>query len=80
MNNLIDYEVVIVGAGVIGLAVAKELQENNFKSVIVLDKNNNFGQETSSRNSQVIHSGIFNNINSKNLDFVSKVKTYFMIF
>ena len=63
MSNLIDYEVVIVGAGVIGLAVAKELQENNFKSVLVLDKNSNFGQETSSRNSQVIHSGIFNNIN-----------------
>ena len=69
MNNLVDYEVVIIGAGAVGLAVAKELQENNFKSVIVLDKNNNFGQETSSRNSQVIHSGIFNDLTSEKFKF-----------
>ena len=69
MNNLVDYEVVIIGAGAVGLAVAKELQEHNFKSVIVLDKNNNFGQETSSRNSQVIHSGIFNDLTSEKFKF-----------
>ena len=75
MSNLYDYEVVIIGAGAVGLAVAKELQENNFKSVIVLDKNNNFGQETSSRNSQVIHSGIFNDINSMKFKFCVKGKS-----
>ena len=69
MNNLVDYEVVIIGAGAVGLAVAKDLQENNFKSVIVLDKNNNFGQETSSRNSQVIHSGSFNDLTSEKFKF-----------
>ena len=75
MSNLYDYEVVIIGAGAVGLAVAKELQENNFKSVIVLDKNNNFGQETSSRNSQVIHSGIFNDINSMKFKFCVEGKS-----
>tara|TARA_B100000963_G_scaffold334966_1_gene328661 strand:- start:3244 stop:4392 length:1149 start_codon:yes stop_codon:yes gene_type:complete len=69
MSSLVDYEVVIIGAGAVGLAIAKELQENQCKSVIVLEKNSNFGQETSSRNSQVIHSGIFNDINSKKFQF-----------
>ena len=69
MSNLVDYEVVIIGAGAVGLAVAKELQENNVKSVLVLEKNSNFGQETSSRNSQVIHSGIFNDFNSEKFKF-----------
>ena len=69
MSNLVDYEVVIIGAGAVGLAVAKELQENNVKSVLVLEKNSNFGQETSSRNSQVIHSGIFNDLNSEKFKF-----------
>ena len=42
--ELIDnnYEVVIIGAGAVGLAIAKELQENQCKSVIVLEKNSNF--------------------------------------
>ena len=65
MKNTIDYEIVIVGAGVIGLAIARELAINNFKSVLIIDRNSSFGEETSSRNSQVIHSGIFNNIESK---------------
>lgn len=65
MKNTIDYEIVIIGAGVIGLSIAKALARNNFKSVLIIDRNNNFGEEISSRNSQVIHSGIFNDINSK---------------
>ena len=65
MNNSYDFEVVIIGCGVIGLAIAQKLYDNNIKSVLLIDKNSKFGQETSSRNSQVIHSGIFNDINSK---------------
>ncbi len=65
MKNIIDYEVVIIGAGVVGLAIARELLLNKFKSVLIIERNSNFGEETSSRNSQVIHSGIFNDINSK---------------
>ena len=67
MNNSYDFEVVIIGCGVIGLAIAQKLYDNNIKSVLLIDKNSNFGQETSSRNSQVIHSGIFNDINCFNL-------------
>ncbi|MEI6168810.1 MAG: NAD(P)/FAD-dependent oxidoreductase [bacterium] len=51
-------EVTIIGAGVIGLAIARELS-SQFSDIIVLEKNDHFGRETSSRNSEVIHSGIY---------------------
>lgn len=64
---MIDFEITIIGAGVIGLAIAAELS-NFYKDVVVLEKNLKFGQETSSRNSEVIHSGIYypkNSLKSK---------------
>ena len=51
-------QVTIIGAGVIGLAIARELSRE-FSDIIVLEKNDHFGRETSSRNSEVIHSGIY---------------------
>ena len=51
-------DIVVVGAGVVGLAVALELSKAN-KEVFVIEKNSSFGQETSSRNSEVIHAGIY---------------------
>ena len=50
-------KIAIIGAGVVGLAVAAKLSEKN-ESVYVLEKNQKFGQETSSHNSGVLHSGI----------------------
>ena len=49
---------VVIGAGVIGLAVAARLSELN-REVIVVEKNLAIGAETSSRNSEVIHAGIY---------------------
>jgi len=51
-------DITIIGAGVIGLSVAHELSALG-KDVLVIEKNLSFGQETSSRNSEVIHSGIY---------------------
>jgi len=51
-------DVVIIGAGVIGLAVAAELS-NHFESIVLLERHESFGKETSSRNSEVIHAGIY---------------------
>jgi L-2-hydroxyglutarate oxidase LhgO len=48
----------IIGAGVVGLAVAAALSETR-QGVIILERNPGFGQETSSRNSEVIHAGIY---------------------
>lgn len=51
-------DITIIGAGVVGLAIAARIADEK-KNIIVLDKNHTFGQETSSRNSEVIHSGIY---------------------
>ncbi len=49
---------VVVGAGVIGLAVARELARRG-REVLVLERAHTIGTETSSRNSEVIHAGIY---------------------
>ena len=49
---------VVVGAGVVGLAVARALALAG-REVIVLDAAEGIGTETSSRNSEVIHAGIY---------------------
>ncbi len=51
-------DIAVIGAGVIGLACAAELALKK-KSIVVIDKNDSFGRETSSRNSEVIHSGLY---------------------
>lgn len=48
----------IIGAGVVGLAIAAELSRTR-KGVLIVERNPSFGQETSSRNSEVIHAGIY---------------------
>lgn len=52
-------EIVVIGAGVIGLAVARELSLQGRGPVYILEKNRKAGQEISSRNSEVIHSGLY---------------------
>ena len=49
---------VVIGAGVIGLAIAASLAEAGYE-VIVLEQHELIGSETSSRNSEVIHAGIY---------------------
>ena len=51
-------DVTVIGAGVVGLAVAAALAARGRK-VYILEKNERYGQETSSRNSQVIHAGLY---------------------
>ncbi|MCK4352674.1 NAD(P)/FAD-dependent oxidoreductase [candidate division WOR-3 bacterium] len=53
-----EIDITIIGAGVIGLAIASELAKES-RAVYVLERYNTFGQETSSRNSEVIHAGIY---------------------
>lgn len=51
-------ELTIIGAGVVGLAIASAIAESG-KNVVLLEKHNSFGQETSSRNSEVVHASIY---------------------
>ena len=51
-------DITIVGAGVIGVAIAARVASED-REVYVLEKNDTFGMETSSRHSGVIHAGIY---------------------
>jgi L-2-hydroxyglutarate oxidase LhgO len=53
-----EVEAVVVGAGVIGLAAARALALRG-NEVIVLERADTIGVETSSRNSEVIHGGLY---------------------
>lgn len=54
----IDLEYVVIGAGVIGLAIARQLAISG-REVMLLEKTSGIGNGISSRNSEVIHAGIY---------------------
>src|SRR5512143_3505572 len=53
-----DTGVAVVGAGVVGLAVAARLARDG-REVVLLERHPRHGQETSSRNSEVVHGGMY---------------------
>ena len=53
-----DVETIVVGAGAVGLAIARSLALAG-QQVMVLEQHELIGSETSSRNSEVIHAGIY---------------------
>ncbi|NKB57008.1 MAG: FAD-dependent oxidoreductase [Alphaproteobacteria bacterium] len=59
---------VVIGAGVVGLAVARALAQSG-REVIVLEGADMIGSETSSRNSEVIHAGIYYPVGSLKAEF-----------
>jgi|TARA_R100001143_G_C3358709_1_gene134179 L-2-hydroxyglutarate oxidase LhgO len=54
----VDIECIVVGAGVIGLAVARELSRAGHE-VLVIEAEGQIGTGASSRNSEVIHAGLY---------------------
>ncbi|KAL8778473.1 MAG: hypothetical protein Q9213_007396 [Squamulea squamosa] len=54
-----DYTHVVVGAGAVGLAIARKLAERDGTSTLLIERHGSVGTETSSRNSEVIHAGIY---------------------
>lgn len=53
----LDAEVVVIGAGVVGLAVAERLSRD--RSVLVIERHEGPARETSSHNSGVVHASIY---------------------
>ncbi|MDP9082439.1 MAG: NAD(P)/FAD-dependent oxidoreductase [Pseudomonadota bacterium] len=53
-----EVECTVIGAGVIGLAIARALARDG-RGVMILERERHFGSQTSSRNSEVIHAGIY---------------------
>ncbi len=53
---MIEYDIVIIGAGVSGCAIARELSKYKL-SVAVVDRNSDIGEGTSKANSGIVHAG-----------------------
>ncbi|EFO29344.1 2-hydroxyglutarate dehydrogenase [Roseibium sp. TrichSKD4] len=53
-----DIETIVIGAGVVGLSIARSLAASG-REVMVLERHDLIGSETSARNSEVIHAGIY---------------------
>lgn len=63
MSEAAEVECLVIGAGVVGLAIARTLARAG-REVIVLEANRAIGAGISSRNSGVIHAGIYYSANS----------------
>ena len=57
-RDIVQADTVVVGAGIVGLAVARTLAKQG-REVLVLESGAHFGEGVSSRNSEVIHAGIY---------------------
>ena len=71
MSSFDKIECVVIGAGVIGLAVARALAIQG-REVVILESQSTIGTGTSSRNSEVIHSGIYYQSDSLKAKFCSE--------
>lgn len=58
MSAAFDFDAVVVGAGAVGLACGRALARRG-QTVLVLEKEGHIGQGVSSRNSEVIHGGLY---------------------
>jgi len=58
MNNK-NKKIIILGAGIIGLAIARKLKELGYKNVLLIEKENDIALHQSSRNSGVMHAGLY---------------------
>ncbi|KAK4152782.1 mitochondrial L-2-hydroxyglutarate dehydrogenase [Chaetomidium leptoderma] len=54
-----DFTHAVIGGGVVGLAIARDLAQRAGGSTLLLERHAAVGTETSSRNSEVIHAGIY---------------------
>ena len=52
-------KITIIGGGIVGLAIARSLLLKGYKNVIILEKDNDIATHQSSRNSGVMHSGLY---------------------
>lgn len=54
-----DFSHVIIGGGVVGTAIGSEIQLQNDSNVLIVEQHEKLGMETTARNSEVIHAGIY---------------------
>jgi len=61
MQNLSikNFDYVIIGAGIVGMTIARALCKKGIKSIAIIEKESGVGKHTSGRNSGVLHSGVY---------------------
>jgi L-2-hydroxyglutarate oxidase len=60
MKKQVDFDIVVIGGGIVGLASAYKIQRNHPKnSIAVLEKEEQLATHQTGRNSGVIHSGLY---------------------
>ncbi|KAI5968834.1 hypothetical protein KGF57_000072 [Candida theae] len=57
--TLSEFSHIVIGGGVVGVATASELQQQSGNNVLLVEQHDTLGQETTSRNSEVIHAGLY---------------------
>jgi len=57
MISSVDY--LIVGGGIIGLTLARELAQRGSENILIIEKESQLGMHASGRNSGVLHAGIY---------------------
>ncbi|MBL7013229.1 MAG: NAD(P)/FAD-dependent oxidoreductase [Candidatus Marinimicrobia bacterium] len=67
-----DFSIIIIGAGVVGLSIARSLALKGQSNILIIEKEDHFGKGISSRNSEVIHSGIYYPPNSLKADLCTQ--------
>ncbi|MCG6918286.1 MAG: L-2-hydroxyglutarate oxidase [Deltaproteobacteria bacterium] len=55
----ITAEILIVGGGIIGLTISRELIAKGYEHIVIIDKEKDLGKHASGRNSGVLHAGIY---------------------
>jgi (S)-2-hydroxyglutarate dehydrogenase len=73
-----DFDVVIIGAGVLGASIAFWLSSLSTCSIALVDKENDVAQHTSSRNTGVIHRPFYLNPTKKKVFARASQKSYFL--
>ena len=59
MTDELTADVLIVGAGIMGLTIARELVRNRWQNIVIIEKEMEAGKHASGRNSGVLHAGIY---------------------
>jgi len=59
MTTDLNADVLIVGAGIMGLTIARELVRNGWENIVIIEKEAETGKHASGRNSGVLHAGIY---------------------
>ena len=61
MNSIknIHGNILICGAGIIGITIARELVKRGYENIIIIEKEDSIGKHASGRNSGVLHAGIY---------------------